>query len=63
MNVETHLLRVNRDGTSLDYDSNGDRSDEKDTSGSFRDQQRRKLERWIGQARPCPRYSLTLSLL
>ena len=34
MNVETQLLRVNRDGTRLDYDSNGDDCDEKDTTGS-----------------------------
>jgi len=35
MNVKTQLLWVNRDGTRLDYDSNGDRRDEKDTSGRF----------------------------
>jgi hypothetical protein len=35
MNVETHLLRVNRDGTSLDYDSNGGGCDDKDANGGF----------------------------
>jgi hypothetical protein len=34
MNVETQLLRVNRDGTLWDYDSNGDGLNEKDTNGS-----------------------------
>lgn len=39
MNVETQWLRVNRDGTSLDYDGNGGDCDEKDTNGGFRDRQ------------------------